>query len=121
MLDREKKMNKKAITTVIPVAIAMVGGIYFGLFSCGGYVWHKSLYNFVLVSTVIICFSILWKKADKSTSREKSIVTFTIWIILVWATYTTCEAAAASFYPDSPISFSDFWSRFLICLKNGPC
>ncbi len=114
-------MNKKAIITLIPIFIAMAGVIYFGLFSCGGYVWHKSLYSFALISTIIICSIILWKKADKAKSRGKLIATLTIWIILVWATYTTCEAAAASFYPDSPTSFSDFWSRFLICLKNGPC
>jgi len=121
-LDKEEKMNKKKeITTLIPVAIAVVGGIYFGLFSCGGYAWHKSLYNFVLMATIVICSIILWKKADKSKGRGKLIATLTIWIILVCATYTTCEAAAAAFYPDSPTSLTDFWSRFLIGLKNGPC
>lgn len=118
---QEEKMNTKAISIVFPVAVATAGGVYFGLFSCGGYALHKSLYSFVLVLLTIICSIVIWKKSDKSKSTGKAIATLTIWLILVWATYNTCEAAAASFYPDSPKSLSDFWKRFLICFKYGPC
>jgi hypothetical protein len=114
-------MTRKAISVVVPLAVAMTGGIYFGLFSCGGYAWHKSLYNFLLVSVNILCFIIFWKKREKAEGRGKTMASLIIFTVLVWATYMTFEAAAATFYPESPTSLSDFWRRFLTSLKYGPC
>ncbi len=38
--------------------LGVLGGIFFGLFSCGGYVWHKRLFYavFAVVEAPAACF-----------------------------------------------------------------
>ena len=59
----------KNLIALFIVTWALLGGIYFGLFSCGGYVWHRQLFwiIFLGLTLLVIFFSpnylnAIWKK-----------------------------------------------------------
>lgn len=96
------------------VVIAIAGGIFFGLFSCGGYVWHKQLFNSVFTVSLICVFCLmsslcvpLWKR-------------FAVIVILFYL-FITIRAVSSTFYPAKPESWSEFFHQFYIGFLYGPC
>jgi len=56
MLESKRKVKMKPISTALPFAVAILGGIFFGQFSCGGYAWHKTLFKIIICVTITVCF-----------------------------------------------------------------
>ena len=101
--------------------IAIAGGIYFGLFSCGGYeIYHKSFWVLFYIILFVTLF-IISKNKIRSHSVRSVIYFILLWIIIVHGIYFVSEASAASFYPDSPHSMGEFWKRFTNAFLNNPC
>jgi len=96
----------------IPIAVATLGGVYFGLFSCGGYVWHWTAFCWLLGISCIFTLA-----APSALSWPKRVGLFAIVIPAFFFT----EAVAAPFYPTVPSSFGDFLRLFVLTLKQGPC
>jgi hypothetical protein len=111
----------KQISTALPFAVAILGGIFFGQFSCGGYVWHKTLFKIIVCVTIAICLIFRFRSLVRGSNKWQLAGLIILWLILIVASYFITEATAASFYPDSPESLQDFWQRFLNSLQYGPC
>jgi hypothetical protein len=96
---------------LIPIAVAVLGGVFFGLFSCGGYVWHWTAFRWLLG---VSCILALAAPSTLSWPRRAGL------IALVIPVYLIAEALAAPFYPDTPSSVGEFLHRFVQTLETGP-
>jgi len=108
----ERRITKSIFITLL--CLAVLGGIYFGLFSCGGYVWHSQVFQAVFLGLLALATLL----PPYSMKRIATRVCFAVGIVTVFA---VMEAAAACFYPSAPVSLSEFFGSFLFHLKNGPC
>lgn len=99
---------------VAALAAALVGGIYFGLFSCGGLVWEKTLFACLTAAVTLMAIGAPAPTISRWTRRIAFPFT-------VFALFWLCQAIAAPFYPAEPSSLSMFVSLFLGALEHGPC
>lgn len=105
------KRNIAPISTLVFVSLS---GIFFGFFSCGGYVWHSQL--FYLVVAVLILATFIYPASYISKLYKKL-----IFLIFVAAIYFVFESSASAFHPAAPESFSEFIQSFWQGLEYGPC
>ncbi len=107
-----EKVSKSILFATITVA--SLGGIYFGLFSCGGYVWHKQLFS--VVFTVLLFLFVVFPP-HKLKRINKRLPLF----LLLIALFFVVRAAASAYYPAPPESIAEFFNEFLRGLIYGPC
>lgn len=87
--------------------------LYFGLFSCGGYVWHKELFRFVI--PIIVISAILVPSNLLSSYKRK------IAFLLILATgYVILEAAFATIYFQGG-NWREYGHTFITAIEFGPC
>src|ERR1700736_259047 len=111
-------MVKRSLDTwlrVVAIAVAMLGGVFVGLFSCGGYAWHHQA--IVVAITLVTAASLITRFRFRGFALWRCIG----FIVLVVSSYFFSEADAAPFYPAPPASFSEFWRSFIQTLEYGPC
>jgi len=102
----------RSVPLVILFFLAVVGGVYFGLFSCGLYTWHWQAFlalafaNAVLVLVGSSRSSIVWRVAAVPVAA---------------VLFALAQAASAPFYPNAPASWSDFSVKFIRVLEYGSC
>jgi hypothetical protein len=107
------KPNMTKSTYLAALFLGMLGGVYFGLFSCGGYVWHKQAFLTVFFGALLLVTALPPYSAKRIGAR----VLVVLGIVTVFA---VTEATAACFYPDSPASWTQFRGEFVYHLENGP-
>lgn len=105
------KRNIAPITTAIFVSL---GGVYFGLFSCGSYIWHSQL--FYVVVTVLLLATLTYP-ANFIDNWYKKL----IFLILLAAIYFVFEASSGAFYPTPANSLVEFVQLFWQGLVYGQC
>jgi hypothetical protein len=102
-----------AILASAAVVFIVLGAVYFGVASCGGYAWHKELFCFatptVAISSVCVPNTLL-----RSFSRKFA------FLLVLLVTYFVIEAATATIYFGAS-SVSEFGRHFLQSLEFGPC
>jgi hypothetical protein len=103
-----RTLNVSALT------VAILGGVFFGLFSCGGYAWHKTAFSLVLAA---LTFLALWFPVSVS----RPFLARAGLIVVVCLSFFIFEAIAGTFYPGPPESWSEFWVGFRRNLVYGPC
>ena len=91
--------------------MAAIGGAYFGLFSCGGYAWHRQAFLGLLAVVCGVTFAVargaLWVRVAL--------------LLLAGVAYYLAQAALAPFYPGMPESLGAYIRLFLSALEEGPC
>jgi len=99
---------------IVSLIFAVGGGIYFGLFSCGGYVWHKKM--FVLFFSAALLSLFIWPhpKLSKMSIRSSCVACNVI-------LYFVMQSASSAFYPAAPKSWNEFIDIFIFKLLNGSC
>ena len=102
------------ILVLFTLTLAVLGGIFFGLYSCGGYYWHIQAYW--ITALLLVIGSVMLKSKMLKTLRSKL-----LFPINYLALFFASQSIAATFYPSAPESFSDFMSNFLITVEYGPC
>jgi hypothetical protein len=107
---------KSAGTSIVAICVGFVlsGAVYFGIASCGGYVWHKEFFR---ASTVLLYVSALVLPSAPLASFKKKAL-FAAGLPLA---YALLESAIAPFYPGPPDSLGDYGELFLSSLEFGPC
>jgi len=93
--------------------LGVLGGIFFGLFSCGGYVWHKQLFYAVFLGLLALGVILPPYSAKQIGLR----LVAGLGLLVVFA---VVEATAACFYLDNPTSWADFKKEFLYHLECEP-
>jgi NADH:ubiquinone oxidoreductase subunit H len=91
-----------------------LSGMFFGLFSCGGYAWHSQLFYLVVALLLLATFI-------NPASYISKLHTKFIFLIFVAVIYFVFEASASVFYPAPPESLSEFFQSFWQGLEYGPC
>lgn len=93
---------------------AAAGGIFFGLFSCGGMAWYSQA--FILLAALLTGLSVLIPgNFLQSLWRRAAFPVFVFFIFIF------IQAMAAPFYPSAPESAMDYWASALRVLEFGPC
>lgn len=96
------------------VLVALLGGVYFGAFSCGGYAWHKDAFLLVLAATVTAALLVPLR-------RERPVLSRLLVLIAIPVLFVMTQAAATPFTPAAPDSVGDFLRGFVLALERGSC
>ena len=105
-------METRAIPTAVLYGACVAGGIFFGLFSCGGQAWHWHLF---LVSVSLLALLVLAVPVRRTTASR-----FTP-LAIASLVFVLLQAAAAPFYPAGPESLHHFGEKFMRTLGGGSC
>ncbi len=99
------------VTTAFLVAV--LGGIWRGIASCGGYVWHdQAMYAaLALASLSLVVFA---------PSQGPSFLRRALLIVALIGTFFAVRALSAPFYPALP-GFRDYFRLVGVALSTGPC
>ncbi len=102
------------ILVLLSLAMAISGGVFFGLFSCGGYVWHIQAYWAAALLFITLSITVKNQLLNSIFAKLSFPVVF---IILFWVV----QSVAATFYPAAPESIAEFIRSLLLTLEYGPC
>jgi hypothetical protein len=94
--------------------LAVEGGAYFGLFSCGGYVVVRETFDLVFLVSVA---SVTFYGQGVLSSVPRRIAFF----VGTLALFAAALAASSAFYPGPPASVAEFIQSFLKGLSDGSC
>ena len=100
---------------IASVVFAIFGGVFLGLYSCGGYIWHRQA-----IATTIVLLS-LAALISRFWTRGFAPWRSAWFVALVVGGFFVSEATAAPFYPAPPESLSEFLRSFVRTLEYGPC
>lgn len=107
----KKDLVKFKILTLVVAALA---GCYFGLFSCGGYIWHKHVAVAVLALMAVASLA-------RAKARSGGLALNLAYVLSIPAVFVLMQAASAPFYPSPPASGSEYVQGVLRALEFGPC
>ena len=96
------------------IGIVLIGAMFFGFASCGGYSWHKEAFR--VLSAVAVIVAVVVPSSLLRTLMRKA----TFFLTLVIG-FHLVEAAVAPFYPAPPESLRQYGALFLESLEFGPC
>jgi len=95
-------------------SFVLVGAMFFGFASCGGYAWHKDAFRALAVVVAIVAVIV-------PSSLLRSIVRKAAFLVSLVVGFHLVEAAVAPFYPGPPESLRQYGALFLASLEFGPC
>lgn len=95
-------------------AVVLLGAVYFGIASCGGYRWHKVLFS--TLATVLAFTAALLPGTPLNSLGRKA-----VFIAGLAIGYFFVEAMVAPFYPRPPETLREYGWLFLQSLEFGPC
>ena len=67
----------RALTPIAATVLATMGGVFFGLFSCGGYIWHRQAF-FPILGGLLALTCIAPPTSLRSATRRATFVIGTI-------------------------------------------
>jgi hypothetical protein len=94
--------------------VAVAGGVFFGLFSCGGYLWHRHVF-WILLALPVIGATALPPTLLRPWPRRLAFV------VSILAAFVTTRAVVSAFYPVAPTSWAEFAHAVWSGLVDGPC
>ena len=93
--------------------VAALGGIWRGVASCGGYVWHGQAMFAVLAASALSV--VLFVPSQRTPFQSRALLT-----VAVIGTFFVVRALSAPFYPAFP-GFGDYFRQVGMALSAGPC
>src|SRR4051812_8866702 len=94
--------------------LAVAGGIFFGLFSCGGYLWHEQLFGSVFATALLGTLVLPPSALERWPFRGG-------FVISALTTFIVARAVASAFYPGPPTSLATFARAVLSGLLGTSC
>ena len=104
----------KKLAPISVIILAVVGGIFFGLFSCGGYLWHHQVFYALFVTALVVAL-LFPPKSLKNWKRKSSFIFVSI------AGFILVRAIASAFYPAAPESIEELIHSIWLGILYGPC
>lgn len=92
--------------------LAVLGGLYFGLFSCGGYAWEWDAF---------LALAGIGAIAAVAAPRRVSLFSRFGLVFLAVVTFVLVQAAATPFYPSAPASLNNYVVEFVRALGSWAC
>jgi hypothetical protein len=93
--------------------VAVLGGIWRGIASCGGYAWHGQAMLTVLAGAALSV--VLFAPSHGPSLPRRALLA-----VAVVGTFFVVRALSAPFYPAFP-GFGDYFRQVGIALSTGPC
>jgi hypothetical protein len=111
-----KSANYSLGNTVVVLCCSFVllGALYFGVASCGGYLWHKQAFRGIAIALYVAALLV-------SSSFLPSIKHKLLFAACLPLLHVVLESAVAPFYPAPPNSISEYGAYFLQAIEFGPC
>lgn len=109
---KRQSARMKSVSPAILFGLAAVGGVYFGLFSCGGYTWHWQAFLALAFASAVAV--LIGSSRYTITWRVAAVPVAVLLFVLV-------QAASASFHPNAPSSWDDFGVKLIRALEYGSC
>jgi hypothetical protein len=106
-------MVRSKIAIVAALCVAALGGAFFALFSCGGYVWHWHAYEALAITSLILA-NIVWHPHHQAFWKRLGL------LAAFASTYLLVQAVTAPLYWAKPFS-ADYWHLVLNTIASGPC
>jgi len=106
--------NPGTIALTVTILIAIIGGIYIGQFSCGGYLVVENIFDDLFHTALIFLVLI----------KSKSIVTFLYSLFYVgisFGLFFIARAGSGAFYPSIPSNLNEFIKNFKEILLYDIC
>ena len=108
-------MRSAGNTAVLACAcFVLLGAFYFGIASCGGYIWHKDVFRVISIALYVAALAC-------PSSLLPSMVRKMAFAIALPLLFVLVESATALFYPGPPNSLAEYGAYFLRALEFGPC
>ena len=108
------KIRLPIIFIVLLALLLVAGAIFLGLFSCGGYIWHRQVIYLLIALFVVFCM-IKPPLALQVGYRRCLIPIFSLVLFIL------VRASASAFYPSAPDSIASFFKFFWVGIVYGPC
>ena len=102
-----------ALSQIASFATAVAGGLYFGLFSCGGPHWYWRVFE-ALAAVVLAATLSVWPPGRYRLVKSVGFV-----VVLV-ATFVIVQATIAPLPWVTPTSRA-YWRQVLVSIQKGPC
>jgi hypothetical protein len=93
--------------------VAVLGGVWRGVASCGGYVWHGQAMLAALAVTAVSLLLFASNHAPPFPRRA-------FLAVAVIGTFFAVRALSAPFYPAFP-GLNDYFRQVGVALSTGPC
>lgn len=106
--------TSQTIPAISAGVLAIFGGAFLGLYSCGGQQWHRQAIY------VALALSATLATVYPPAFRGSSLARFAIPLAAL-ALFLLAQAVSASFYPNPPATLGQFLSAFWLRLWQGPC
>ena len=112
-------MATRLVPALAALAVATIGGAFFGLASCGGYAWHRPAFN--LLEGALLVAAIVFPIAPHFPRASRVGVVLGACILFV-----VVQAAAWAYYIHSPGGTPSYWSELWGALRvqylwSSPC
>ena len=108
-------MRSVGNTAVLVCAcFVLLGAFYFGIASCGGYVWLKEAFRVVSIALYVAALACPSSLLPSMVRKMAFAIGLPLLFVLV-------ESATAPFYPGPPNSLAEYGAIFLRALEFGPC
>jgi len=93
--------------------VAVLGGVWRGVASCGGYVWHSQA---MFAALAVAALSVVLVAPTHAPSLPRRVLL----AIAIIGTFFTVRALSAPFYPGFP-GFGEYVRQVGVALSTGPC
>ena len=114
MLDVMRRKSVRSILPTLALVAAVFGGIFLGLFSCGGTIWHRQLIYFLLSATVALA---LFVPPNWLATRGRRV----LFAVAMGSLFILVRSVSSTFYPASPNSVGEFATSFIRALWSSLC
>jgi hypothetical protein len=106
--------NSRLIAPSVAAGLALWGGVFFGLFSCGGYLWQQRLFDALFGITALVSLVVPPEQLRPPLRRGAFLAGVTCAFIVT-------RGVASAFYPAPPSSLGAFGRAVISGIVDGPC
>ena len=105
----------KALSISLPFILSLIGGIFFGLFTYGGYVWHHTLFDWIVIFSFLpFLFSVIYSLRNHFTVNRAFQYSAALLLLFVCSVifYELVRSATTPFYPATPDTIAAWFNQF---------
>ena len=96
------------------LAACVLGGVFLGLFSCGGYAWQRSLVE--VMGVVLVFLALFWPVSFLKPWWRRLLYPPAMFLL-----FRLTQGIASCFYPSLAPTWGGVWHDLIVGIWEGPC